>query len=295
MLELRGLTKRYGDLTALDGVSFAVAPGRVSGLLGANGAGKTTAMRAILGLVRLDAGELSWRGAPIDRPTRLRFGYLPEQRGVYPKMKVSDQVAYFGELHGLDRADARRSAGELLELVDLAERTDELVEALSHGNQQRVQLAISLVHRPELLVLDEPFSGLDPIGVEAMSTALSRVATAGAAVVLSSHQLELVEDVAEDVVMLAAGRVVRAGSVGEVRAGARSKRLVVEFDQALTGPPWLPAGATVVEAEGDRLVVDVIDAAIAHQVIAGLGQQRLRSFRYEPATLAEVFKEAVSA
>ncbi|MEM9034076.1 MAG: ATP-binding cassette domain-containing protein [Actinomycetota bacterium] len=294
MLHLRALTKRYGDLTALDGVSFDVAPGRVTGLLGANGAGKTTTMRAILGLVRLDEGDLRWNDDPIDRATRLRFGYLPEQRGVYPKMKVGEQVTYFGELHGMSRPDARRSAAELLDLVGLADRSDDMVEALSHGNQQRVQLAVSLVHRPSLLVLDEPFSGLDPLGVDAMSDALIRVAGEGAAVVLSSHQLELVEDVAEDVVMLAAGRVVRAGAVDTVRSSARANRLEVELDEPVNGSTPLPIGASIVDAVGNRLVIEVDDATTAHQVLGAFGERRLRSFRFEPATLAEVFKEAVS-
>jgi ABC-2 type transport system ATP-binding protein len=294
VLQLRALTKRYGDLAALDHVSFDVEPGRITGLLGPNGAGKTTAMRAVLGLVQLDRGELRWRDAPLDRTARLRFGYLPEQRGVYPKMRVADQVAHFGELHGMGRADARRSAAELLDLVGLGDRRDDMVEALSHGNQQRVQLAVALVHRPELLVLDEPFSGLDPIGVEAMSTALVRVAREGAAVLLSSHQLDLVEDVCESVTMLADGQVVRSGPIDQVRDALGSRRLHVELGDGPLDPATLPDGSVIAAVRGPVTTVDVPDAAAARAVLAGLGERSVRSFRFEPATLAEVFKEAVS-
>lgn len=295
MLELSEVTKRYGELTALDRVTFSVTPGRICGLLGPNGAGKTTAMRAILGLVTPTGGEIAWQGRPLDRTTRLRFGYLPEQRGLYPKMRVAEQVAYFGELHALDRRSARRATDELLELVGLTDRSTDLVEALSHGNQQRVQLAVALVHSPDLLVLDEPFSGLDPLGVEAMSTALTRIAEDGAAVVLSSHQLDLVEDVCEDVAMLSSGSVVGAGSVAELRAADGGSTLVVE----LTAPPdadWrLPTGVEVVDEDERTVSLRLSDDVAAREVLASLGERRAVSFRYEPTSLVEVFRRAVTS
>lgn len=295
MLHLNGVTKRYGELTALDAVTFSVTPGRICGLLGPNGAGKTTAMRAILGLVKPSGGELSWQGRALDRVTRLRFGYLPEQRGLYPKMRVAEQVAYFGELHGLRRRDARRAADELLELVGLTDRSTDLVEALSHGNQQRVQLAVALVHAPELLVLDEPFSGLDPLGVEAMSAALRRIAVDGAGVVLSSHQLDLVEDVCEDVAMLSGGRMVGAGAVADLRAADGGSMLTVELAAPPHGDWRLPAGVEIV-AEDDRTVsFRLSDDGVAREVLASLGERRAISFRYEPTSLAEVFRRAVTA
>ena len=166
MLELKGLTRRYGDLVALDDLSFTVAEGQMFGFVGPNGAGKTTAMRIVLGVLEPDRGEVRWRGRPVDIETRRRFGYMPEERGLYPKMRVRDQLEYFARLHGLPAGEAGSAAGYWIERLGVAERAGDRVEQLSLGNQQRVQLAAALVHDPEVLVLDEPFSGLDPVGVD---------------------------------------------------------------------------------------------------------------------------------
>ena len=169
MLGFDGVTKRFGSLTALDGCTFAARPGRLTGFLGPNGAGKTTAMRAVFGLVELDAGTVRWHGRPISAAERARFGYMPEERGLYPRMRVRDQLVYLGELCGRAGRDVARSVDAWLERLDLAGRAADRLDALSHGNQQRVQLIAALVNEPDLLVLDEPFSGLDPIAMDAMS------------------------------------------------------------------------------------------------------------------------------
>ena len=162
MLEFDAATKRFGPVTALDGCTFAARPGRLTGFLGPNGAGKTTAMRAVFGLVELDAGAVRWRGAPISGAERARFGYMPEERGLYPRMRVRDQLVYLGRLCGGTSKAAGRVADRWLERLGLADRASDRLDALSHGNQQRVQLIAALVNEPDLLVLDEPFSGLDP-------------------------------------------------------------------------------------------------------------------------------------
>src|SRR6476661_2073750 len=228
MLEIHDLTKTYGSVVALDGASFSVRPGRLVGFLGRNGAGKTTTMRAVFGLIEPDRGSITWRGKPIDRDDRLRFGYMPEQRGLYPRMKVADQLAYFGELHGLQAAPARVAASRWLDGLGLTDRAGSKLETLSHGNQQRVQLGAALVHDPELLVLDEPFSGLDPLGIATMTEILRERAAAGVAVVFSSHQLDLVEDVCEDVVIINRGRIVAAGAIDDLRAASTRRHLEVE-------------------------------------------------------------------
>src|SRR5919107_2288109 len=202
MLELDGLTRRFGDVVALDDLTFSVAPGRMFGFVGPNGAGKTTAMRIVLGVLDPDAGAVRWNGAPIDAATRARFGYMPEERGLYPKMRVRDQLVYFARLHGLPASAAATAADRWIERLGLTERAGDRVETLSLGNQQRVQLGAALVHDPELLVLDEPFSGLDPIGIETMSTILRERAAEGVAVVFSSHQLELVERLCDAVAIV---------------------------------------------------------------------------------------------
>ena len=202
MLELDGLTRRFGGLTALDGLSFCVPSGKVVGFLGPNGAGKTTTMRAVFGLIDLDAGAVRWDGAAIGPEARRRFGYMPEERGLYPGMLVGEQLEYLARLHGMTEHDAARSTAAWLDRLGIAERAASKVESLSHGNQQRVQLAAALVHGPELLVLDEPLAGLDPAGIDAIGEVLVEQARAGCCVLLSSHQLDLVEDLCELVTII---------------------------------------------------------------------------------------------
>ena len=222
-LELRELTKRYGSTTALDGLSFSVEPGEMFGFVGANGAGKTTAMRIVLGVLEADAGEVFWDGKPLGAAERRRFGYMPEERGLYPKMKVGDHLIYLARLHGLSTGEAKSAAWKWMERLGVAERSQDKVEALSLGNQQRVQLAAALIHDPEALVLDEPFSGLDPVGVDALSEVLAERAGEGVPVVFSSHQLELVERLCDSVAIINGGRLVAGGAVSELGTSGRAE------------------------------------------------------------------------
>src|SRR6187551_2147718 len=187
MLEINDLAKRYGSVVALNGATFSADPGRIVGFLGPNGAGKTTTMRCIFGLARPDRGEVRWKGAVVDRQARLRFGYMPEQRGLYPRMRVAEQLSYFAQQHGMRGAAANAAATWWLERMGLADRARSKLEELSHGNQQRIQLATALAHDPELLVLDEPFSGLDPLGTATMTDVVREQAARGVGVVFSSH------------------------------------------------------------------------------------------------------------
>jgi len=249
-LEIDGLQRRFGSLVALDDLSFAVTSGKVTGFLGPNGAGKTTTMRAIFGLTDLDGGTVRWDGKAVDASERRRFGYMPEERGLYPGMQVGEEIEYLGQLHGMGRADARTATGRWLERLDIADRRNSKVEALSHGNQQRVQLAAALVHDPELLVLDEPLAGLDPTGIDAISGVLTERARTGCGVLLSSHQLDLVEDLCETVVIIDHGRLVAAGDVETLATGG-SPRLSIRIEGDYDGA-WartLP-GVTVSEVKG---------------------------------------------
>jgi len=294
MLEIVDLAKRYGDVVALDGASFTARRGRLVGFLGPNGAGKTTAMRAIFGLIVPDRGETRWEGRPIDPAARLRFGYMPEQRGLYPRMRVHEQLVYFAQQHGLGGRAAAAAATRWLERLGLADRARSKLEDLSHGNQQRVQLATALVHDPDLLVLDEPFSGLDPIGIATMTEVLRERAAAGVGVIFSSHQLDLVEDVCEDVVIISRGRVVAEGAIEALRAGAGRRHLEIEVRGG--DGSWLPdAGQLIVlERTGSRvkLLVDErveLEALLARARAAG----EVTRFSYEPPRLSELFMEAV--
>jgi ABC-2 type transport system ATP-binding protein len=295
MLEIRHLTKRYGPVTALDDASFDARPGRLVGFLGPNGAGKTTTMRCIFGLAVPDAGETRWDGKVIDPAARLAFGYMPEQRGLYPRMRVGEQLGYFAQHHGLSAKDARARAGLWLERFGLADRAKSKLEDLSHGNQQRVQLATALVHDPVLLVLDEPFSGLDPLGIATMTEVLRERAAAGVGVVFSSHQLDLVEEVCEDVVIISRGRVVAAGAIDELKTASGRRHLEVEV--VGNGAAWLDGWnhQAVLERDGDRvkLLVDE-DVDLDELLAAAKAAGEVRRFSYEPPKLSELFMEAVT-
>ena len=296
MLEISDLSKRYGSVVALDGATFTVRPGRLVGFLGPNGAGKTTTMRCIFGLARPDRGSIAWQGQPIDRAHRLRFGYMPEQRGLYPRMKVGEQLSYFAQQHGLAAGRAKAATARWLDGLGLGDRAGAKLESLSHGNQQRVQLGAALVHDPELLVLDEPFSGLDPLGIATMSGILRERAAAGVGVVFSSHQLDLVEDLCEDVVIINRGRIVAAGAIDDLRAGSGRRHLEVEV--VGNGNAWLAGrpDLSVVEQRGDfaRLLVPAdVDLAAVLGTASAAGA--VRRFAFQPPTLSELFMEVVQS
>jgi ABC-2 type transport system ATP-binding protein len=293
MLEIRDLAKRYGDVVALDGATFDVAPGRIVGFLGPNGAGKTTTMRAIFGLVRPDRGAVHWKGKPIGREERTRFGYMPEERGLYPKMKVGEQLRYLAELSGMSARASREAAAGWLERLGLADRADARLEELSHGNQQRVQLAAALVHDPELAVLDEPFSGLDPLGVESMAEILAQTAALGVAVLFSSHQLDLVEDVCQDVVIIDHGRIVLAGVVEDLKAASPHRSLSV----TVNGEPWVPLlpSGTVTSKRDGRVRVLVHASVDLDEIMASARRVGdVTAFSFEPPSLTDLFLDAVS-
>jgi len=295
MLEIIDLAKRYGHVVALDGATFTAQPGRIVGFLGPNGAGKTTTMRCIFGLARPDRGEVRWKGGRVDRDARLRFGYMPEQRGLYPRMRVGEQLAYFAQQHGMSGQAAGAATGRWLERLGLADRRKSKLEELSHGNQQRIQLATALVHDPELLVLDEPFSGLDPLGTATMTEVIHERAAAGVGVVFSSHQLDLVEDVCEDVVIIARGRIVAAGPIDELKAASGRRHLEVEV--AGSDGAWIEGrpDVEVLERNGGRTKLLVDDRVPLDELLAAArGAGELRRFSYQPPRLSELFMEAVA-
>ncbi len=294
LLEIVGLRRTFGSLVALDDLSFDVPAGRVAGFLGPNGAGKTTAMRAIFGLTDLDSGEVLWDGCPVGQAQRRRFGYMPEERGLYPSMLVGEQIEYLGRLHGMDAAAAARAARTWLERLDVGDRAQSKVETLSHGNQQRVQLAAALIHDPELLVLDEPLAGLDPVGIDAIGQVLVERTTAGCCVLFSSHQLDLVEDLCEQVTIIDHGRLVVSGTVDEL-ATSGGRRLVVrvEGDRSAEWARRVPGVAvSEVDAGAVRLVLD--DSVDSDGVLrAAMAAGRVTQFSVERRRLSEVFREAL--
>ncbi len=295
LLELEGLCRRFGSLTALDDLTFSVPSGQVVGFLGPNGAGKTTTMRAVFGLTDLDRGTVRWNGEPVGQAMRRCFGYMPEERGLYPAMQVGEQLEYLGRLHGMPQADAHRAGEEWLDRLGIADRVRNKVEELSHGNQQRVQLAAALLHQPELLVLDEPLAGLDPTGIDAIGGVLVERARSGCCVLFSSHQLDQVEDLCESVVIIDQGHLVVAGRVDDL-ATSGPRRLVVRVEGDRDGS-WARglAGVAVSEVSGGEVRLVLGDSVDSDAVLrAAMAAGRVTEFVFARRRLSEVFREALT-
>jgi ABC-2 type transport system ATP-binding protein len=292
-LEIDRIAKRYADVVAVDGLTFEVRAGELFGFVGRNGAGKTTTMRITLGVLAPDAGMVRWLGVPLTFEARRRIGYMPEERGLYPKMHVAEQLAYLGELHGMTGAEARDAALGWLDRFGLADRRDAELQALSLGNQQRVQLAAALVFGPDVLVLDEPFAGLDPVAVDVMAGVLRERADAGVPVIFSSHELELVERLCDRVGIVERGRMVACGTVDELRAGGQERRWI-----DVPGAPgdWdagVP-GVRLVRTDGSRRLFE-LDGGVDDQVLlqAALATGPVRAFERVEPSLGDLFRTVI--
>ena len=293
MLHLSGITKNYGARRVLDDVTFDVAPGRLTGFVGGNGAGKTTTMRIVLGVLARDGGDVTLNGTPVTTADRRRFGYMPEERGLYPKMKVLEHIVYLARLHGFSKTDATARATTLLEELGLGERLGDNVETLSLGNQQRAQIAAALVHDPEVLILDEPFPGLDPLAVDVVANVLQTRAAQGTSVLFSSHQLDVVERLCDDLVIIAGGTIRAAGTRDGLRAEHATRRyeLVSASDAGwLRTEPGVEVvdfdgGYAVFEADSDQAVQRVLQRAVAAGDVTSFAPRR--------PTLAQIFTEVI--
>ena len=309
MLKITHLSKRYGSLQALDSLSFDVGAHELVGFVGANGAGKSTTMRIIMGVLEGDGGTVTWNGVPVDAAARRRIGYMPEERGLYPRMRVGEQLTYLARLHGADKSRAERATREWTERLGLAERRGDDVQKLSLGNQQRVQLAAALIGDPGLLILDEPFSGLDPVAVDVMSEVLRERAAAGVPALFSSHQLDVVERLCDRIVIIRSGRLVATGTIEELRATAAPRwRVVVDVDAApdeaaasaraaLAGAPD-PRISAAPHGRGARLelVAGGADEQLLLRAVEHLGRPgRLRELGPVRHPLTEIFREALAA
>ena len=290
LLRAHGIVKRYRERLVLDGVDLEVPAGRVVGLLGPNGAGKTTLMRILFGVLQPDAGAVEWRGAPALEEDRRSWGYMPQERGLYRDMRVVDQVSWIGRLHGVDRRTATARAQRLLDQLGLGDRARDKIMDLSGGMAQRVQLAAAMVHEPDLLVLDEPFAGLDPVAVQFLSEVITEHVEAGRNLLLSSHQLDLVEDLCETITLVDRGRVVLQGDVRALKEASPNRLLRVDVP---VDPSWLDHDATVerIDASGTRMRLRhgadpgaVLDLVRSHVAV--------RDFGVESPSLSELFLEA---
>ena len=299
MLELSGLSKRFGSLQALDDLSLSLDRGEIVGFVGSNGAGKSTTMRIVMGVLAADSGAVTWMGAPVDAAIRRTIGYMPEERGLYPRMKVAEQLVYLARLHGLSASAAKAAAERWTERLGLEGRRGDEVQSLSLGNQQRVQLAAALVSDPELLILDEPFSGLDPVAVDVMSQVLLERAAAGVPTLFSSHQLDVVERLCDRVVIIRSGRLVADGTIPELQA-TETPRWRVVVEQAAGSPPVqaaslnLPAPTVELDDAG-RLVITA--AGADEQALLSTAQRlgTVRELGPVRHPLTEIFRDVLTA
>jgi len=293
-LSARGITQRFGERAVLEAVDLEVPAGRVFGLLGPNGAGKTTLMRILFGVLAPEAGTLTWQDRPVTDDDRRGWGYMPQERGLYRDMRVLDLLVWIARLHGLDRTEGQRRARELLGQLDLAERERDKISTLSGGMAQRVQLAAAMVHGPDLLVLDEPFAGLDPVAVRFLSDVITAHTREGRNLLFSSHQLDLVEDLCETITLLHHGRVVLEGDLRELKAASPNRWLRVDV---AVDPAWVDhatAETASIDARGTRLRLErhadhgaVLDDIRRHAHVDDFG--------VEAPSLSELFLEAAGA
>ena len=301
-LVVDGLVKRFGPVVALDGMDFQVEPGAIFGFLGANGAGKTTTIRIVLDLLRPDQGSTTWQGRPTAALPRRTWGYLPEERGLYPRMAVMDQLVFFAGLYGVDRATARRTVHEWLERLHLPEAGGRRTDELSKGNQQKIQFIAAIVHDPEVLIMDEPFAGLDPVNSAILRAAFLEMRSRGKTLIFSTHQMETVEALCESIVIVDRGRVVVGGAVREVKrtSGRQVVRIALDGDGRADGPErlaWLDTipGVTVTRPGADYVELTVARGVDPQTILRAAIERGDPVARFEIAdpSLEEIFIERV--
>lgn len=232
-LQVKNVSKIYGERTAVENISFSLEKPSVFGLLGTNGAGKTTTIRMLLGILKKSSGEMTWNGAEIKRKN-VRFGYLPEERGIYPKIKVYEQLLYFAKLQGMSRKEASKSIEYWLKRLGLEEYKNMPAEKLSKGNQQKVQFVTAIMHSPQLIVLDEPFSGLDPVNTELLKNVILELVEQGKYIIMSSHQMTSIEEFCTDVLILNKGKTILQGNLKQIKASYKATKIEVSTEEDIT-------------------------------------------------------------
>ncbi len=293
VLKLEHVTKKFGDFTAVDDLSLEIPDKEMFGFLGANGAGKTTTFRMILGLLDASGGKITWDGKPIDYSTSHLVGYLPEERGLYPKLKVRDQIVYLARLRGMQKAKALTELKLWLDRFKIPEYENKKVEELSKGNQQKIQFIAAVVHKPKLLILDEPFSGLDPVNVEMLKEAVLSLKENGATIVFSSHRMEHVEEMCEHLCILQKGSPVVHGSLKEIKRSFGKKNLVIHADfslDSLKSYPGVVKSKTTMEGIHLQIEGEYIAEKILKEIV---NQGFIRKFSLEEPSLNDIFIEKV--
>lgn len=293
-LVIENVMKHFGDKTAVNGIGLEVAAGEIYGLLGANGAGKTTTMRMVLGLIMPDAGTIRYYGKPYGQEQLRMLGYLPEERGMYPKIKVSDQIIYLAQLRGMSRKDADDNLKKWLARFDIPEYYNKKVEELSKGNQQKIQFIAAVIHRPKILILDEAFSGLDPVNVELLKSTVKDLRDEGASILFSTHRMEHVEELCRNITIMHKSNPVLQGSIKSIKSKFPQERVVLAADQAIDGLTSIPGVTEAVRHEHGGYELKIQSPDAAQRVLShALAQGPIRKFELMEPTLNEIFIRTV--
>ncbi|MYL65796.1 ATP-binding cassette domain-containing protein [Bacillus hwajinpoensis] len=295
MLEFQNVTKQFGAFTAVDRLNLSIPENEIFGLLGGNGAGKTTTFRMLLRLIDQTKGTISWKGEGISYDSSHLIGYLPEERGLYPKMKVKEQLIYLGKLRGMKKAEVEKEIAIWLERFKVPEYLDKKVEELSKGNQQKIQFIASVIHKPELLILDEPFSGLDPVNVEVLKEAVLDLKKSGTTILFSSHRMEHVEELCEHLCILHKGKAVVSGNLKEIKRsyGKKNIRIDADFDVAFLENV---AGVVHLKQGLNHSIVQIENEQVSQTVLRELVSKGfVRQFELEEPSLNDIFIEKVGA
>ena len=294
MLKLENLTKQFGDKVAVDQLDMIVKPGDSMGLIGQNGAGKTTTFRMILDFIKPDQGQITWQGVPITQDIKQKIGFLPEERGLYQKLTIEEQILYFAQLHGMKRAEAREDLVRWMDKLEIVGKITDKVQTLSKGNAQKVQFIATLIHRPDFLILDEPFSGLDPVNTSLLMTEIKNLKANGAAIIFSSHNMSGVELLSDQLTMLKKGKVVLQGDIYGIRDGFGRTQIYVESDVSDTDLAAI-SGVETIEKQGAGRMIHVSDAAVGQDIFTKVTQSGyVQAFVQAPPTLDEIFRKEVA-
>ncbi|MFC6333902.1 ABC transporter ATP-binding protein [Paenibacillus septentrionalis] len=292
-LVVNNVVKHYADKTAVSGVQFEVSKGEIYGLLGANGAGKTTTMRMILGLIYPDQGEIRYNGKPYDNELLKNVGYLPEERGLYPKIKVSDQLIYLAQLKGMSAKDADKNLKYWLERFDVPENYSKRVEELSKGNQQKIQFISAIIHKPQFIIMDEAFSGLDPVNVELLKATVKELRDNGASIVFSTHRMEHVEELCRNITILHRSKEVIKGGVKEIKGKFPKEKVMLQTKQEVSGLESIN-GVKAIHRHENGLEIEIADEKVAPHILNhALSQTEILHFQVKEPTLNEIFIRTV--
>ena len=292
-LKLDGVVKQFGEKTAVNKISLSVEPGEIYGLLGANGAGKTTTMRMVLGLIYPDDGKILYSGKPFNSELQQIMGYLPEERGLYPKVKVSDQIIYLARLRGMSSSDADKSLRYWLDRFDVPDYYNKKVEELSKGNQQKMGFIAAVVHKPRLLILDEAFSGLDPVNVELLKDTVRELRDQGTSILFSTHRMEHVEELCRHITIMDRSNTVVQGDIRDIKKGYPREEVLLRTSSEVTGLETLP-GVTGVQRQERGYLLTISEIAAAQRILQqAVGQSEVEHFEIKEPTLNQIFIKVV--